>query len=76
MRFSVPYNSLGIYYAEKGDWLKAENCYRKALEISPSFPDPYHNLFLLYSDLGDAEKALAYEERYQTLKAAALAAGR
>jgi len=75
-QFSVPYNSLGIYFAEKGNWLKAENCYRKALQLSPNFPDPYHNLFLLYRDLGDAEKALTFEQKYQTLKTAALAAGR
>ena len=75
LRFAVPYNALGIYFDQKGLWLKAENCYRKALEISPNFPDPYHNLFLLYRNLGDMEKALTFEQKYQMLKAAALAAG-
>jgi len=74
-RFATPYNSLGIYYAEKGNWLKAENCYRKALQLSPNFPDPYHNLFLLYRDLGEIEKALTFEQKYQVLKTAALAGG-
>ena len=76
LRFAVPYNSLGIYYADKGDWLKAENCYRKSIQLSPNFPDPNHNLFMLYRDLGDAQKAQDLEAQYEELKRAELAAGR
>ena len=76
MRFAVPYNSLGVYFAHKGRLPQAELCYNKALQISPSFPDPYYNLFLLYRQAGEAEKALAFEERYEALKKIALATGK
>ena len=76
LRFAVPYNTLGVYFAHKGRWPQAELCYRKALRISPNFPDPYRNLAVFYQAAGDAGKALAFEERYQALKKTALAAGK
>jgi len=76
LRFAVPYNTLGVYFAQKGNWPQAELCYRKALKISPNFPDPYRNLAVLYHTAGDAKKTLEFEERYQALKKIALAAGK
>ena len=76
LRFAVPYNTLGVYFAQKGDWAQAELCYQKALKISPGFPDPYRNMAVLYHAAGDDKKTLAFEERYQALKKVALATGK
>jgi tetratricopeptide (TPR) repeat protein len=76
MNFSRSYNSLGIYFDQKGRYEESKRCYLKALSIDSSFADPYHNLALHYHfRAADEAKAQAYEQRAQAIKDYARAHG-
>jgi preprotein translocase subunit SecA/nephrocystin-3 len=62
------YNSVGVLYANKGDYDKALELFLKALEIRevtlgvnhPDTAGSYHNVGNLYGVKGDSGKALEY----------------
>lgn len=63
LRFSQTarlYNNLAMAQAEKGNLTKAFENYRKALSISPSYPQIYHNLGNLFESQGKSKEALEY----------------
>jgi tetratricopeptide (TPR) repeat protein len=51
------YNSLGVLYRKKGDYLSALKHYQKALKIHPNTPHIYYNMGRLHLDLNDPGKA-------------------
>ncbi|MDX9786601.1 MAG: tetratricopeptide repeat protein [Desulfobacterales bacterium] len=51
------YNSLGVLYRKKGDYLTALKHYQKALKIHPDTPHIYYNMGRLHLDLNDPGKA-------------------
>ncbi len=52
-----PFNTLGNLLYEKMDWEKAEEAYKKALEIQP-FPEAFNNLGNVLKDLGRLDEAV------------------
>lgn len=51
------YNDLGVAYYYKGDLEKAEESFRKAIELDPNSGAPYHSLGILYYTQGMVEEA-------------------
>ena len=68
MDFASNYNSLGISLKKKGDFRRAEVYYRKAIEIAPEYPSPYHNLALLLDQTGRREEAALLHRKHGSLK--------
>ena len=63
-------NYLGNAYLDKGKLAKAEGLYKKAIEIAPTFSNPYNNLATVYvysknfnTALENFEKSLKYADR-------------
>jgi len=56
-------NYLGNAYLDKGNLSKAEELYRKAIRIAPTFGNPHNNLATIYAFSGDFEKALGEYEK-------------
>lgn len=63
-------NYLGNAYFDKKDMVKAESLYKKAIEIAPSFGNPYNNLASVYAltkrykeALEKFEEALKYSDK-------------
>lgn len=54
------YNSLGVLYRKKGDYLTALKHYQKALKIHPNTPHICYNMGRLHLDLNDPGKAKAF----------------
>jgi Flp pilus assembly protein TadD len=52
---------------EEGDLEKAEKEYHLAIQLNPSYPEPYEGLGLIYYKRGEKEKARAQFERYLSL---------
>lgn len=62
------YGWLGILYRENGDYGRAEQSYRKAIELKPDAPSPHLNLAILYDQcLHRPGDALAQYREYQKL---------
>jgi tetratricopeptide (TPR) repeat protein len=51
------YNSLGVLYRKKGEFMNALKHYQKALKIHPNTPHIYYNMGRLHLDLNDPGKA-------------------
>ena len=56
---SVPYNNLGIIYAEKGMLDKAISNFKKALSINPRHTEAHSNLGTAYAQQGKVDDAIA-----------------
>jgi tetratricopeptide (TPR) repeat protein len=61
----------GVYWQFMGDYSKAVDCHRKAIELDVSYPSAYNNLGKTYGQLGDREAelknyrlALKYDEHF------------
>lgn len=62
------YGWLGILYRENGDYVHAEQSYRKAIELKPDAPATHLNLAILYEQyLHRSGEALAQYREYQRL---------
>ncbi|MDR1505966.1 MAG: tetratricopeptide repeat protein [Treponema sp.] len=53
----------GIYYHDEGDYDKAIECYKEALELAPELPGIYYELAFSYLYRGDPEDALQYAQK-------------
>jgi len=68
----IDYKAIQLYNSaiecyKKGEFLKAEKLYLKALEISPNFPQALNNLGNLYRKIGKMDKArYFYVKAFQT----------
>jgi len=58
--FETSHNSLGILLKRDGRVKEAVEEYNKAIKIAPRYPTPYYNLGVLYVDMEEYDKALAY----------------
>jgi protein O-mannosyl-transferase len=52
------HNNLGDMYGRHGDLDRAENEFKKAIELQPNYADAYHNLANIYLQKGEIEKAI------------------
>jgi Tfp pilus assembly protein PilF len=52
-------NNIGLCHARLGDRARAEEAYKRAIEIDPGYSKAYSNLATLYRDTGDLELAAA-----------------
>lgn len=59
------YNSLGLVYADTGEFTAAEFCFQKALKINPNYMEAALNLSVLFNNLGEGKKS---KEIYKKLK--------
>jgi len=57
------YYTLGVVYAKKGDIIKAEEEYRKAVFYNPGLGNAYANLASIYGDQGKHNVALEYYQK-------------
>src|SRR5207247_744856 len=57
---SIPeiYHNLGYIYGQRKDWAKAEEAYKKALELRPIYPDAATGLARVYQESGQSDKAM------------------
>lgn len=60
---SPVYASLGDYYVKKKDFMKAAECFEKALEANPGSAPLCSDLGNVYSAMGEFDKAKAYYDR-------------
>jgi len=51
------HNSLGLSYADSGNFNAAEFCFQKALQINPNYMEAALNLSVLYNNLGYGKKS-------------------
>lgn len=58
--FSSPqnHNNLGDYYGRQGDFNKAIEEFKKAIELNPNYADAYHNLANTYQGIGQTDLAI------------------
>jgi len=61
------YNNMGVEYLGRGDLDKAEEHFRKCLEIKPDTGMAYFNLYRIYLSRGRREEALGYLEEARRL---------
>jgi len=54
-----PYNNLGLSYDHQGDYTKALQEYKIAMQLNPHDPDPHYNSGVIYGKLNDLPEALA-----------------
>jgi tetratricopeptide (TPR) repeat protein len=59
----VAYNSLGFYYAERGDLGQARSCFASALAINPANPASHAGLARVLLNQGKTEEAIAEAEQ-------------
>jgi len=57
------HNNLGDYYGQQGDFQKAEEEFKRAIELKPNYADAYHNLGNTYRRMGKQEEALKSYEK-------------
>lgn len=62
--FASAWENMGIAYALKRDFTKAEECLLKALSIIPDNENVKHNLFSMYMDMGNKQKAEAIQATF------------
>jgi Flp pilus assembly protein TadD len=53
-------NNLGVIYMSRKGNKKAEDMFRKAIDLKADYVDPYYNLACLYSISGNISKSLYY----------------
>jgi protein O-mannosyl-transferase len=58
-RVEFAYNSRGLAYFEKKQYLNAVNDYNKALVINPTYAEVYNNRGLVSTDIGQYNQAIA-----------------
>lgn len=59
--FASAWENMGICYAIKRDFANAEKCLLRALELAPDNDNIRLNLYYMYSDKGETDKAAKYK---------------
>jgi tetratricopeptide (TPR) repeat protein len=54
----VAHNNLGTIYAERGESERAMRSYRKAIDLSPTYPGPYNNMGFELAQAGRYDEAI------------------
>ena len=62
--FASAWENMGIAYALKRNFAKAEECLLHALSIVPDNENVKHNLYSMYMDMGDVQKAEAMKATF------------
>ena len=62
-KFADVYNMLGVMAHERRDFLEAERCFERALELNPGYTEAALSLTVTYNDLGKFDLARAVHER-------------
>jgi len=53
------HNNLGDYYSRHGNYQKAIEEFKTAIQLNPDYGDAYHNLANIYREIGNNEEAIA-----------------
>lgn len=61
------HNNLGDYYSRHGDYQKAIEEFKSAIELNPDYGDAYHNLGNAYREIGNNEEAIANYQKALSL---------
>jgi len=61
------HNNLGDYYFRHGEYQKAIEEFKTAIELMPNYGDAYHNLANVYRQIGDSEEAIANYQKALSL---------
>lgn len=61
------HNNLGDYYSRHGDYEKAIEEFKSAIELNPDYGDAYHNLGNAYRETGNNEEAIANYKKATSL---------
>ena len=69
------YSNIGANYAQKKDWAKAEESYKKAIEVDPNSAEGYTGLANVYNAQKKFDQAAEASAQAMKLSAAAGAAG-
>ncbi len=59
---------LGILYNTTGEFLKAIDCFNRAIKVNATLPALYHNIGLAYKKLGHFDEAISYYQHALMLK--------
>ena len=62
------YSNLGNVYKDMGRHSDAMDCYLKAIDIRPVFPEACSNLAALYKDQGHIAKAMEWYSKALSMK--------
>ena len=62
--FSSAWENMGIAYAIKRDFSNAERCLQQALLLSPDNENVKHNLYSMYLNMGETQKAEALKATF------------
>jgi cytochrome c-type biogenesis protein CcmH/NrfG len=72
---AICYHKIGEAYAKKDDNSKAEESYKKAIELDPKLPDPYSALAVLYNSQKKFDEATKMSEKVNELLAGSATGG-
>ena len=61
--YAMVYNNVGYIYYDQGNYTKAIQNYKKAIELDPDFTYAYNNLGNAYYDKGETDQALIYYKK-------------
>ena len=64
---AVAHHNLGILHAGRKELAKAEELFKKAIEIDPDYAMAYYNLAVVYKNFMDPEKAKQYYQKAKAL---------
>jgi len=63
---SQNHNNLGDLYGRRGDFERAAEEFKRAIELKPGYADAYHNLANIYQQVGKREEAIEnYQKAFQ-----------
>ena len=62
--YSSAWENMGIAYAIKRNFSKAEECLTRSLQLSPDNENVKHNLYSMYMEKGDVQKAEAIKATF------------
>ena len=57
-KYADPWNMMGYFYNTLGNYSKAIECFKKAIELAPKFANPWKHMGTAYYQLGNYAKAV------------------
>jgi len=67
-KYAHAYNNWGVVLQSLRNYPEAEEKYTQAANIDPNYPDPWHNLWGLYVEMGRPEMARYAISRFEALR--------